>query len=588
MIRTKPAIIITTVAAKGGMILKRCLALFACMALPGVILVARQDGSGVRSPEACTLSGFVVDGTTSDPLRDASVYLSDSSGAESVEPFGPADDQVRSEYSTVSLRDGGFCFTSTKPGTYILTARKTLFLEGAFGSGEYPQLGSPLVIADKAISGLIVKLYRLSGISGRITDADGEPVPDVNVIAMKQTWVHGRKIIMPVQGTQSDERGEYRIGKLTPATYFVYAQPVPTVVAQRFSLNGSAAKPPPAPENQPEIVRTYYPSAPSLDDAAPLTVPVADDLRDVAIAVRKGHTFHVKGRVRGAQDELRDGAVRLLPIHEEPMMITAIEGGNMAPEATFDIADVAPGVYTLTFHSPTATGTAQVKVDDADAYVDISAIQNGALHCQIVTEGTPEPNMSVKVTLISIDSAIQLSYSAAVNKNGECRVNNVPAGNYFLQVVPGPAFYVKSIVAGSVDASTGNVIVAGNGPTAVSVVLRKGVASVSGVIASGPETIDHALSPLHVLFIPASCGSVTFCGGVIFGVTDTSGHFEIKSIAPGEYRALALLSVNREWLQNPSALAMLFKQGVTVDIPENRDTNVQLPALANNRVFVEN
>jgi hypothetical protein len=88
---------------------------------------------------------------------------------------------------------------------------------------------------------------------------------------------------------------------------------------------------------------------------------------------------------------------------------------------------------------------------------------------------------------------------------------------------------------------------------------------------------------LHVLFIPASCESVTFCGGVIFGVTDSSGHFQIKSIAPGEYRALALQSFNPEWLQNPSALAMLFKQGSMVDIPEGSDANVQLPTIGEAR-----
>lgn len=575
------------------MILERCLVLFACTAIPCAILVGHQDGYGARPPEACTLSGFVVDGSTGAPLKDASIYLLDSSGpvgtgGTSVELFGPAGDQAQSQYSTVSLHDGAFCFRSTRPGTYILTARKTLFLDGAFGSGEYPQLGTPLVIADKSISGLTVKLFPLSGISGRITDGDGEPVPDVNVVAMKQTWVHGRKMIIPMQGTQSDERGEYRIGKLTPGTYFVYAQPVPTVVAQRFFPKGTAARPPPSPENQTEIVRTYYPSAPSLDEAAPLAIPVGDDLRDVAIAVRKDHTYHVKGRVRGAQDELRDGAVRLLPIHEKPIVIALIEGGNMGPDGTFDIADVAPAVYILTFHSSTATGTARVKVDDADAYVDISAIQNGAVHCRIVTEGIPEPNISAKVTLISMDSAIQLSYPAMLNKNGEYSVNNVPAGNYFLQVVPSPAFYVKSIVAGGADASAGNITVAGNGPTDVSLVLRKGVASVSGVIASGAELTDHALSPVYALFIPASCGSVTFCGAVIYGVTDTSGHFEIKSIPPGEYRALALQSVNREWLQNPSALAMLFKHGVTVDIPEDGGTNVQLPAITDVRLFDAN
>ena len=66
-------------------------------------------------------------------------------------------------------------------------------------------------------------LPRMSAIAGRISDESGEPLEGVTVLAMRSMCFEGRRRLVPIVTTTTDDAGDYRLQKLSPASYVVMA-----------------------------------------------------------------------------------------------------------------------------------------------------------------------------------------------------------------------------------------------------------------------------------------------------------------------------------------------------------------------------
>jgi hypothetical protein len=76
--------------------------------------------------------------------------------------------------------------------------------------------------------------------------------------------------------------------------------------------------------------------------------------------------------------------------------------------------------------------------------------------------------------------------------------------------------------------------------------------------------------------------------GLIFGVVDQAGAFNMKSLPPGRYLAYALEQVDNNQLQNPDVLKQLASRGVEVELKEKDNKQIQLtpiPADDLKRIF---
>jgi hypothetical protein len=296
----------------------------------------------------CVVSGQVRDRRTGQPVRAAAVRLTSASRVIDDRTsyasviFDKRPRASNGDLTTGSAEDGTFCFRGVGSGQYFLSARKPGFLDADYGSGNYLQAGSVLSVDSAPLRGLAVTLEPMSGIGGRVVDDFGDAVANANVVAVKQVWFHGRRVSMPVQGSQSDERGVYRIGRLTPGVYYVYyvyAQPLP------FSAQGMTGAGPAR-----TLIRAYYPAALAAADAALISVPVGEDVSDVDVRMVRARTYHVRGRVDGPPEFRVGGRVRLLPEGEEPMALV-FGAGNLNTDGSFDFGGVGPGMYTLAFQS---------------------------------------------------------------------------------------------------------------------------------------------------------------------------------------------------------------------------------------------
>ena len=153
---------------------------------------------------------------------------------------------------------GQFTFRDIKPGKYTVRAAR----DGYFGK---PANGVYLATAfvDVVVAGkdtqqapLQASLAMAQGgiISGRILDATGTLVQNINVQAYSVGYQNGFALLQPTVAKTTDDHGEYRLFWVPPGDYYVGVAP-PAASAPNGGLPGA---------------RTFYPGVTNLSDAMPI------------------------------------------------------------------------------------------------------------------------------------------------------------------------------------------------------------------------------------------------------------------------------------------------------------------------------
>ncbi len=534
-------------------------------------LLLGQDAPSINT-EGCALSGRILNGGTNEPIRGATVKLTDASQStrdliSSLDsPFSNKSKAGSSDLKAESLTDGTFCFHAVNRGQYALSASKPGFIDSYYGATSSSQLGSVLQVGDKGIDGVAVKLEPTSGIVGRIVDSYGEAVEEANVVAVKESWYQGRQVFMPVQGVLSDERGGYRIGKLTAGTYFVYAQP------GHFS---------PTAGSSPQMVRTYYFSGLSLSEGAGVNVPPGDDARGIDVRLIKTNTYHVRGKLQGTRDQWAGGSVRLLPRQEEPTVLVISGASNLSPEGSFDFPNVSPGSYKLTFRSAAGASQRDVEVRSSDISVDIPISSNAALRGTVVFDGVSVLGSAAmpKITLKPADALVGPTYEVNIDSGGRMfKADGISPGKYFLSIAVPAGEFVKSIKAGSSELGSRQLDLTAGGTVDLAILVKSGSATVGGALVEAAQANNTAVPLARIVaiaFPPKVADS-----GLYFGVTDSTGHFAINNVAPGTYRVCALQSFDVELFQNPSLLKNIADKGTEVELQENENKSIELSLIS--------
>ena len=215
-----------------------------------VSVVAESPQGSVRDPQGpvrdrvpaapvgrAMVRGRIVDGQTGAALARARVRLV---GQGTPRPPVLSDSQ------------GAFAFTGLPAGVYSLTADKATYLSGSYPDRR-PSLRASVAKAlilrdDEVVDNLTLPLYHGSAISGRVLDEHGDPVEFAQVLVLPARAAGAGS--GPRGTVQSNDIGEFRIGRLTPGRYLLMA-----TVNQRMQ-DGPMSEAAPLPQPVP----SYYPS----------------------------------------------------------------------------------------------------------------------------------------------------------------------------------------------------------------------------------------------------------------------------------------------------------------------------------------
>jgi hypothetical protein len=510
---------------------------------------------GQGAPAPGLLTGRVVDGTTKEGIRKATVYATGEVSTAS--QGGGARFQPPTSYSAVTDDSGKFRFSGLAPGVYGLRAERIGYLPPATSRG-----GGARVAAGEEAKASDIVLNRQGVISGRVTDADGEPVEQASVWAMPV----GRGGAAGWRNGMSDDRGEFRIAQLASGAY--------KLVAIRHE-NGFATPVVAAGEAVMLYAPTYFPSVLEAASATQVTVGSGEERTGLEIRLRKSVAVRVAGRVT---TELAGDAPMSLTL--QPYQVGGARGGNFmmntlggrstmaSADGRFVIPNVTPGEYILSagIHrmGTSVSGTMRLRVGQQD--VDNVAL---ALHPQarvtgrVVAEGGGNlPFGLVSVGVRGADPAIPAGGGAQVKPDGTFVLENVQRTRMLVTPMAPRGWYLKSVSVGGQPQAGLEFDVTG-GDAVVELLYSNRPGKVTG-------TVEGATEGVRVAAVPdgGETGPV-FANLYRTGAVTAGGNsFQIDDVPPGNYLLIACVPGLLEALSEPAVWERVKGKAASVKVEE--------------------
>src|SRR5262245_39615924 len=197
--------------------------------VPGGVVVTQGRGRQnlPQTPYVRTgiIVGRVIDADTGKPVAGAAVTLNGGMVVPQVVTRGANGNNIvtppplPTRYLTDS--EGRFAFRDLTRGGYSINANKSGYSDGAIGRMRPNGPGQTIQLLDnQRIGDITIRVFKFASIGGTITDNRGEPVVNQQVRAYRRTLVAGRRMLSTSgPTTNTDDRGQYRFGNLTPGEY---------------------------------------------------------------------------------------------------------------------------------------------------------------------------------------------------------------------------------------------------------------------------------------------------------------------------------------------------------------------------------
>jgi hypothetical protein len=303
---------------------------------------------------------------------------------------------------SVSVSDsdaqGRYDLRLSAAGTYRLFV--TLPGGGSFEYGQRraQEKGRTITLSEKQTTTLDIVIPTGGTISGRITDASGEPVEGLMVHPWEAQWADGRVVVRPLRiVSTTDDRGRYRVSGLPPGTYYLGISD--EVSNSHGPVNVVSA-------------RVFYPGGTSIATASPLEVDTGTESSGVDVVLDPSIGTRVVGSVRLSTDEPPNaGQVRFFAdsrLSSGPVREALIDA--LGVDGSFLFQDVPPGDYVVhviagrSEESLNEVGVATVSVGGRETSSDVRTVPASALSGNVVFEGAPPPPLpAVTVSTLSAD-----------------------------------------------------------------------------------------------------------------------------------------------------------------------------------------
>jgi protocatechuate 3,4-dioxygenase beta subunit len=553
------------------------LARFVLLAAP-VLLVAQQPATvssqtgqpqplqPTRPEDLCSVEGQVVNAVTGEPVKKAEVSMNGRVARRIAVAFGATSDAT-----------GRFVIENVDPGQYNLSAERNGFVRQQYGARGPDRAGSPLTLnPGQNARDLVFRLLPQGVITGHVVDEDGEPVEYAQVRVMRYRFVRGQRQMAAAGNASTDDLGEYRVFALTPGKYYLsatYHQRNVMMEAQDRTPRGAAEE---------GYVPTYFPGTNDPAGAGVIDVSPGAVLSGVDVALHKTRTLRIRGRVVNPLGEGLPPFVQIRLVSRNP----ALAGLNSAVArvvqnrgGTFEVRDLTPGAYFLMAQWQEEGKPRVIKqpVDLGNSNVDDLSVPLSApldVKGQVRVDGTGDVNLgNVTVGLDPQGPMFIGRASAKLKDDGSFALDKVNADNYAVSVYGLPQnFYVKSIRMGDVDGLDAGLDLTRGSAGALDIVISPNGGQVEGTVADPKGQLASGATVVLVPDAPHREQSALFKTVN----TDTSGHFSMQGITPGDYKLFAWEDVESGAYQDLEFLRPFESEGESVTIREGGRESRQL------------
>lgn len=518
------------------------------------------------------IRGRVTD-SAGKPLRRARITLDLTGGGASA------------RRTTSTGIDGAYSFSELADGRYRLTATRGGHLELQHGQRRPGEQGRPLQLAAGAkLEKVDFALPRMSTISGRITDENGEAIEGVSIFAMRMLFYEGRRKLVPVSGPQirTDDEGEYRISRLSPGTYYVMASTSETwTVTQdgRQTVFGYAP--------------TYFPGVNRAPESRRVAVGLGEHVRAVDFAMVPGRAARVSGT---ALDSSGKPFTRVtLSVEVRGINFASFGGGPTVrtnPDGTFYAVNVPPGEYSLQASrtegtdGPAEAAIMPLVVDGQDLeHLSLAGSAGGTVTGRVVSEdGTlPKPStIFLRIAEIYRNQAPPVLLGTfrdrpgapSVADDGAFTVNNVFGRARFQLTLP-EGWMLKRVTHDGREITDGILeLRSGEQMSGVEVLISQRVTEASGQVL---DAKGNPVGEATVLLFPADEDRWYESSRAIRATRpDQQGRWRLTALPAGDYFAIAMDYVEVDAWQDPEFLAGLREHAGRITVPDGGAASANL------------
>jgi hypothetical protein len=196
-----------------------------------LLSLAAAPAGQLTPAEPALVFGRVVDAGTGRPIAGAIVI---PAGTAAI-PEAPATSPAR----VITNAEGHFVLRGLGKGSLVLTATKGGYGDATYGQRRPGGSTQPIPIAPgQWTTDIELRMWKYAAIAGTIVDEAGDPVVGARVQSLVKTFIAGRRRFTPASEAVTDDRGFYRIARLTPGDYAIVVPStqtsVPTDVMESF------------------------------------------------------------------------------------------------------------------------------------------------------------------------------------------------------------------------------------------------------------------------------------------------------------------------------------------------------------------
>jgi hypothetical protein len=531
-----------------------------------------QDSAKRPKQETCTITGMVVKLDGSVPLKSARVEL------RSVE------DQTHA-YAATTDADGRFVLKDMGPGRYRLSVSRNGFVNQEYGQKTPNDPGSILTLAPgQQMKDLLFRLIPWSVIAGRIRNEDGDPLPWVQVTALREAYTDGKRKLSPTAQEATNDLGEYRLFGLRPGRYFVSA--TYSTKNQMASGNEDSEEPAPVEESAAQkYVPTYYPGTPDPAKASTISVKPGDEIPSVDILLQRVAAYKVHGRIYNMITHRtgRDISIMMLPRNNQVAgSIFNFEAPVLDKDGSFTLKDVLPGSYTLSAfwfdEGKPYVAKQNIDVGNADVEgVSLTIAPGMTINGRVIWDGKPSlEGDELSISPSSTEQGVEFDSPARVSPNGAFTLKDISEDTYHLYVNGmSKDCYTKAVRYGMADALYDGFAAQRGNDASLEVTLSSRGARVQGAVS---DADGLPLAGVWVVLVPEEAHRAQM-QMYKETTTDQYGHFELRGIPPGDYKLFSWDQVENGAWQDPEFLKPFESKGEEVKLQEGESKSVNLTAI---------
>ena len=511
--------------------------------------------------------GHVFDGSSGQPLRKAQVRLQSP--------------DLRDSRLATTDANGAYEFRDLAAGRYNLSASKGSFVGLSYGQTRPFEPGRPLEVRNaQLLEKVDFSLPRGAVITGRVVDEFGEPIADVQVAAMRYQYVQGqRRLLTGGHSSTTNDIGEFRLFALPPGQYLISATYRPAALI--LALNEVSS-------DRSGYAPTYYPGTANAAEAQRVIVAVGQRLSDLNIALSPTKLARISGTA--VDSDGKPFANGLVLMSQKNNGLPSIgTTGQLRPDGTFSISNVAPGDYSLRIAgTSSAGGAASTDFLQADLSItgeDVSDVHVvGVKSPKVTGRIIPAPGQantdftSLQLRAFPLEpQLITTGGPAKVHDDGSFEMSASPVKSTIQLIATGRSTNgrIKSVRVNGIDVTdTGIEFRPNEDVNGVEIELTNQVNSLSGSVTDtrGKPVTDYTV----ITFARDRERWGANSRFLNSGRPDQEGKYKLTNLAPGDYYVVAVDYLEQGAQTDPEFLERLKERATEFSINEAETKSLDL------------